>query len=54
LQDGAAGLATRVESAVATDAATAQIAVKAETATTMAFFIDMSSFDFPHFEVLSV
>ena len=54
LQDGAAGLATRVESAVATDAATAQIAVKAETATTMAFLINMPSLDFPRYEVLSV
>jgi hypothetical protein len=47
LQFGAAGLATREESAVATDAAMALTAVTAETATTMAFLIDMPSFDFP-------
>ena len=47
LQDGAAGLATRAESAVATDAAMALTAVTAETATTMAFLIDMPSFDSP-------
>jgi len=47
LQFGAAGLATRDESAVATDAAIAATAVTAETAMTMAFFIDMPSFDFP-------
>ncbi len=47
LQFGAAGLATRDESAVATDAAIAATAVTAETAMTMAFLIDMPSFDFP-------
>ena len=45
LQFGAAGAATRVGSAVATDAAMALAAVTAETATTMALFIDMPSLD---------
>jgi hypothetical protein len=47
LQFGAAALATRDESAVATEAATAATAVTAETATTMAFLIDMPSFGSP-------
>ncbi len=47
LQLGAAGLATRAGSADATDAAMAATAVTAETATTMAFLIDMPSFEFP-------
>src|SRR5262245_927581 len=47
LQFGAAGLATRDESAVATEAATAASAITAETATTMAFLINMPSFGSP-------
>ena len=47
-------LATRVGSAVATDAAMALAAVTAETATTMALFIDMPSLDFPALTTPSV
>jgi hypothetical protein len=46
LQFGAAALARRVESAVATDAAMALTAVTAETTTAIAFLIDTPSFDF--------
>ncbi len=44
LQFGAAGLATRAGSALATDAAIAATAVTAETAMTMAFLINVPSF----------
>jgi hypothetical protein len=47
LQFGAAGLATLDESADAIDAAMTLTAVTAETAKTMAFFIDVPSFDSP-------